>query len=94
MANQYYNFYYDPVSQGFDPLAWRALYGTPVISGTRLSVSSSTSTKTGTTPFIRNALAVETNVNAGTMISSPIFNPETRPANSSACVQDVVRSVR
>lgn len=42
MSNQYYSFYYDAVSQGFDPLAWRALYGTPVISGTRLSVSSST----------------------------------------------------
>ena len=42
MANQYYNFYYDPTSQGFDPLSWRSLYGTPSLAGTRLSVTSST----------------------------------------------------
>lgn len=42
MSNQYFNFYYDPASQGYDPLSWRSLFGTPVISGTRLSVGSST----------------------------------------------------
>lgn len=42
MSNQYFNFYYDPTSQGFDPLSWRSLFGTPTMAGTRLSVSSST----------------------------------------------------
>jgi hypothetical protein len=42
MSNQYYNFYYDPTANGFDPLSWRSLYGTPAIVGTRLSVGNST----------------------------------------------------
>lgn len=42
MSNQYFNFYYDPTSQGYDPLSWRSLYGTPAIVGTRLSIGSST----------------------------------------------------
>jgi len=38
MANQYYNFYYDPVRQGYDSSSWRTLYGDPIVSGTRLDL--------------------------------------------------------
>lgn len=42
MSNQYFNFSYDPVRQGFDASSWRTLYGNPVVSGTRLDLQNST----------------------------------------------------
>ena len=42
MANTFYNFYYDPVRQGYDPNSWRSLFGTPVISGNQLIFNQST----------------------------------------------------
>ena len=39
MANQYYNFYYDPVRQGYDTSTWRTLYGDIAIGGGRLRLT-------------------------------------------------------
>lgn len=39
MANKYYNFYYDPVQQGFDALAWRTLYGSAPVVTNQLTLS-------------------------------------------------------
>jgi len=41
MSNQYFNFYYDPVRQGFNSLTWRTLSGIPATLGTRLNLASS-----------------------------------------------------
>jgi len=29
MSNQYFNFYYDPIRQGYDTSTWKTLFGTP-----------------------------------------------------------------
>ena len=42
MSNQYFNFYYDPVRQGYDPVSWRSLTGTPLIAGNQLSFNNAT----------------------------------------------------
>lgn len=36
MANQYFNFYYSPIRQGFDSSTWSTLFGNPVVSSNRL----------------------------------------------------------
>ena len=52
------------------------------------------STKTGRAPRSTNAFAVETNVNDGTITSSPGPMSSSSAAISRACVQDVVSSTR
>lgn len=59
-----------------------------------LSVSGRESTNTGLTPNIAKALAVETKVNDGTMISSPGFSRLSSADISSACVHELVSSTR
>jgi hypothetical protein len=59
-------------------------------STSMLSVHGSTSTKTGVAPRETNAFAVETNVNVGTITSSPAVTPARIAAISSAAVQDGV----
>jgi len=39
MSNQYFNFYYSPVRQGFDSSTWRSIFGLPVSSGGKLLLS-------------------------------------------------------
>ena len=55
-----------------------------------LRVSARLSANTGRAPFHMNALAVETKVYEGTMISSPGCRSSSRALISSACVQLVV----
>ena len=55
-----------------------------------LNVSRSTSQKRGVAPMYSTTLAVETQVNAGTITSSPGLSPRTATARCSAVVQDVV----
>ena len=57
-------------------------------------VSGRMSTKTGLAPRRTKALAVETNVNEGTMTSSPGFRSQRMAAISRAAVQDGVISTR
>ena len=38
MSNQYFNIYYDPVREGYDPSTWRALYGQPVVGSNQLMI--------------------------------------------------------
>ena len=52
------------------------------------------STNTGVAPRIATALAVETNVNGGTITSSPGPRLSSSAAMSSAWVHDVVSSTR
>lgn len=40
MANQFFNFYYDPARQGYDTNTWTTLSGAPVVAGSQLSLSS------------------------------------------------------
>ena len=40
MANQYFNFYYDPVRQGYDTDTWKTLSGVPVVAANKLSLTS------------------------------------------------------
>ena len=56
------------------------------------NVSGRMSTKTGRAPRSTKALTVETNVNDGTITSSPGRMSKRRAAISNACVQEVVRS--
>lgn len=39
MSNQYFNFYYDPIQQGYDNSNWRTLYGAVVVGGGRLRLN-------------------------------------------------------
>lgn len=39
MANQYFNFYYDPVRQGYDTDTWTTLSGVPVVAANKLSLT-------------------------------------------------------
>ena len=57
----------------------------------RFSVSGRMSANTGRAPRRTNAFAVETNVKAGTITSSPGSMSSRRAAISSACVHEVVR---
>ena len=38
MANQYFNFYYDPVRQGYDTTTWTTLSGVPAIAANQLNL--------------------------------------------------------
>ena len=38
MPTTKYNFYYDPVYQGFDATVWRTLFGTPALDGNYLNI--------------------------------------------------------
>ena len=58
--------------------------------GSMFKVSNVESTKTGFAPKSAKALAVDTNVNDGTITSSPGFKLHSNADISSACVQDVV----
>ena len=69
-----------------------ALGGQRAAAGSRLSVAASTSANTTRAPRSANALAVETNVNAGTITSSPGPTSSNSAASSSAWVHDVVSS--
>ena len=55
-------------------------------SGIKQYVSASTSQNTGIAPRLKTAVAVATNVNAGTITSSPGITPNTSSAISRACV--------
>src|ERR1700730_4528521 len=55
-----------------------------------LKVARSTSQNTGLAPMYSTTFAVETHVNAGTMTSSPGFNPSAATAIWSAVVQELV----
>jgi hypothetical protein len=41
MANQFFNFYYDPVRQGYDTDTWSTLTGAPIVVSNKLSLKSS-----------------------------------------------------
>src|SRR5437899_5106888 len=70
----------------------RAVMAASIFDSSMLSVSSRTSTNTGTPPRSTKALAVETNVNEGMMISSPGSIPARIAAISSAPVHECVSS--
>jgi hypothetical protein len=38
MSNQYYNFYYDPIRQGYDLDTWSTITGAPVVASNVLSL--------------------------------------------------------
>lgn len=38
MSNQLFNFYYDPIRQGYDSNTWSTLIGAPVVVGNKLSL--------------------------------------------------------
>jgi len=38
MSNQYYNFYYDPIRQGYDLNTWSTITGTPVVVSNQLKL--------------------------------------------------------
>jgi hypothetical protein len=40
MLNKFFNFYYDPVRQGFDSGTWTTVSGSPTITNNRLSLTS------------------------------------------------------
>jgi hypothetical protein len=40
MSNQYYNFYYDPIRQGYDLNTWSTISGTPVVVSNQLELNS------------------------------------------------------
>lgn len=39
MVNQYFNFYYDPVRQGYDTSTWATLAGVPAVVGGKLVIN-------------------------------------------------------
>lgn len=39
MSNQYFNFYYDPVRQGYDLNTWKTLLGIPAVVGNQLTLA-------------------------------------------------------
>ena len=39
MANQYFNFYYDPTRQGYDTNTWTTIAGAPVVIANQLSLT-------------------------------------------------------
>lgn len=41
MSNQYFNFYYDPVRQGYDLSSWRTLSGEPTVHNSHLDFKAS-----------------------------------------------------
>src|SRR5262245_28505716 len=59
----------------------------------RLKVARSTSQKTGFAPMYSTTLAVETQVKAGTITSSPGFSPSAATARCSAVVQELVATL-
>jgi hypothetical protein len=68
----------------------RRVMAASIFDSSIFSVSSRTSTNTGTPPRSTNALAVETKVNEGMMISSPGSIPARIAAISSAPVPECV----
>ena len=41
MSNQYFNFYYDPVRQGYDANTWNTVLGAPVVNSNQLKFQNS-----------------------------------------------------
>jgi hypothetical protein len=39
MSNKFFNFYFDPVLQGYDTSAWRTLLGVPTIVSSQLQIT-------------------------------------------------------
>jgi len=39
MSNQYFNFSYDPIRQGYDSTTWNTILGVPVVAAGKLSIA-------------------------------------------------------
>jgi hypothetical protein len=72
----------------------RGVMAASILVSSMFNVSGRISTNTGTPPRSTNALAVETNVKDGMMISSPGWVSASRPIISSAAVQECVSKAR